>query len=95
MSVKLELKDSSEVQYEMIYEDGSAEVLNEEVAVDDKEVYIADVNNFSTKIENGKVVNTLTSTAVTDSEGNEVKADAYNRGCFSHFLFVKNINFLI
>ena len=76
LDVKLELKDSSEVQYGIIYEDGSVEVLNEAFAVDDAEVYIADVNNFSAKTENGKVVNTLISNVVTDSEGNEFKADA-------------------
>ena len=75
MNVKLELKDSSEVQYGIIYEDGSVEVLNEAFAVDDAEVYIADVNNFSAKTENGKVVNTLISTVVMNSEGKEVEAD--------------------
>lgn len=75
VNVKLELKDSSEVQYGTIYEDGSVEVINEAVAVEDAEVYVADVNNFSAKTENGKVVNTLISNVVTDSEGNEFKAD--------------------
>ena len=75
VNVKLELKDSSEVQYGIIYEDGSVEVLNEAFAVDDAEVYIADVNNFSAKTENGKVVNTLISTVVMNSEGKEVEAD--------------------
>ena len=84
VNVELELKNSSEIQYGTIYEDGSIEILDKAVAVDDAEVYIADVDNFSSKIENGKVVNTLVSNTVTDSEGNEMKAD----GALSNLLQV-------
>ena len=75
VNVKLELKELAEIHYGIIYEDGSVEVINEAFAVDDTDVYIADVNNFSAKTENGKVVNTLISTVVMDDEGNEVEAD--------------------
>ena len=75
VNVKLELKGSSEVQYVAIYEDGSTEVLNEAFAIDDAEVFIADVNNFSASTESGKVVNELISTVVMDGDGNETTAD--------------------
>ena len=75
LDVKLELKGSSEVQYAEIYEDGSTANIDEVIATDDAEVFIADVNNFSANTESGKVVNELISTVVMDGDGNEVEAD--------------------
>lgn len=75
LDVKLVLKGSSEVQYAEIYEDGSTANIDEVIATDDAEVFIADVNNFSANTESGKVVNELISTVVMDGDGNEVEAD--------------------
>ena len=75
VNVKLELKSSSEVKYEAINEDGSMTVLTKAPALDDADIYIADVKNFSASTESGKVVNKLISTVVTDNDGNEVEAD--------------------
>ena len=75
VNVKLELNSSSEVKYEAINEDGSITVLTKAPVLDDVDIYIADVNNFSASTESGKVVNKLISTAVMDNDGNEVEAD--------------------
>ncbi len=75
VNVKLELKSSSEVKYEAINEDGSMTALTKAPALDDADIYIADVKNFSASTESGKVVNKLISTVVTDNDGNEVEAD--------------------
>ena len=75
-NIKIQNKDSSEIQYGILYEDGGFEMLDKAFESDGAEIYIANVNNYESKIEHGKVTNKLVNTIVTDSSGKESEADA-------------------
>ena len=76
VNVKVKTNETSEIQYALLYDDGCMELLDKAFDVDDVDVFTADINNFSTEIENNKVVNSLVSTVVKDGSGKDVEADA-------------------
>jgi len=73
--VSYEDKDTHEIQYALIYDDGGMEILEESFEPDHADVFIADVSNFSSETKDGNIVITLESTNVRDGQGNEIEAD--------------------
>lgn len=73
--VSFEDKDTHETQYALIYDDGGMEILEESFEPDHADVFIAEVNNFSSETKDGNIVITLENTNVRDGQGNETVAD--------------------
>ncbi len=73
--VSFEDKDTHETQYALIYDDGVMEILEESFEPDQADVFIADVDNFSSATKDGNIFITLENTIVSDDKGNETEAD--------------------
>ncbi len=65
---------SSEKEYTLIYENGKGKA-TEEFAADDALFLLADQEDFSSEIENGKITVRLNGTKLTDADGNPYEAD--------------------
>ena len=73
--VKLRMEDEPKIVYGLIYENGKMKTLRDAFESDDVNVFVADSWNFSSRISGNKVVNSVSSTMVTDGHGDEIPAD--------------------
>ena len=73
--VQVEMKENSEILYGLLYDDTGIEILDTPFEAVGVNVFIADNSNFSSRIEENKVVNHVIRTNVIDSQGHEIPAD--------------------
>lgn len=73
--VKLKFRETGEIRYGLLYDDGGLETLDEAFSSEGTELWIADKDNFRSRIENGRVKNTLVRSVLNDPQGNAAAED--------------------